>query len=148
MFDRKKYMKKWRQDNLGECKRKRGESYLKNKEQENLQCKEWYSKHKKERKRYNAQYRQQNKETLSVERRDRGILWTIYARFFWGDKCSRCGGDYILQFYHSIPKTKLFQISAGCYYAPPEAFITELNKCVLLCQSCHLKITGKIKNEE
>lgn len=57
-----------------------------------------------------------------------------------GNKCVYCGETKWLQFDHINPKTKLFAIGS-IWSTKWDIFITELNKCQLLCKECHLKKT-------
>lgn len=51
--------------------------------------------------------------------------------------CAACGRKrVILHFHHLDPADKLYDISAVCQMAVPR-ILAELNKCVVLCVSCH-----------
>ena len=53
--------------------------------------------------------------------------------------CAICGGHYRLQFHHTNPEDKNFHINLSMTPKTNIEIANELNKCILLCQSCHLK---------
>lgn len=57
---------------------------------------------------------------------------------YLGGLCARCGTSQDLEFDHINPEEKLFDISAKCTLATSK---DEIDKCQLLCKSCHLKKT-------
>ena len=52
-----------------------------------------------------------------------------------GGVCIRCGSNENLEFDHVDPKTKSFNLSN--FSGPRSVFLTELDKCQLLCSICH-----------
>lgn len=62
-----------------------------------------------------------------------------------GGKCEVCGyckSTWALQFHHTDPETKDFQIGSGNTYSWDRTK-QELDKCVLVCANCHLEIHEK-----
>lgn len=55
-----------------------------------------------------------------------------------GGVCSICGSKNNLQFHHTDRDTKNFSIGKLMNYAE-EKVLHELNKCVLICKSCHIE---------
>lgn len=59
-----------------------------------------------------------------------------------GLKCARCGesSNSVLQFHHTDPKTKEFEISSAASLGlSKEKIIKEIDKCEVLCANCHFK---------
>lgn len=63
-----------------------------------------------------------------------------WARVRLGGKCELCHSTNKLEFDHTNPKTKRFDISHG-YTKPIEVFAAEVDACRLLCRSCHRRHT-------
>lgn len=61
-----------------------------------------------------------------------------------GGKCSLCGYDKCLdalQFHHTDPKSKKFEITHAIWYDKShEEIIEEMKKCILVCANCHAEI--------
>lgn len=55
-----------------------------------------------------------------------------------GGECKKCGSTDRLEFDHVDPKNKSFTIMDR-WYVELEILITELQKCQLLCFTCHRK---------
>jgi hypothetical protein len=55
-----------------------------------------------------------------------------------GAKCSKCGSSRKLQFDHSDRKTKTINI-ADLWRHSWKRILSELKKCQLLCEDCHLE---------
>lgn len=67
----------------------------------------------------------------------------------FGGKCVKCGSIECLEFDHINPEDKLFTIGK-MWSLNNTAYLTELNKCQLLCESCHLEKTkadGVLQNK-
>ena len=56
-----------------------------------------------------------------------------------GSVCSECGATANLHVHHVDPTKKKFSISTGAYRVSLKELDIELEKCVLLCESCHNK---------
>ena len=65
---------------------------------------------------------------------------------FLGGWCFRCGSDEDLQFDHITPGTRSFVLSGKAFDRSWTELAIELDKCQLLCRSCHLQKT--IENGE
>lgn len=61
---------------------------------------------------------------------------------FLGNKCVDCGVNENLEFDHTNPSTKEFQISSGSKYSK-EKFFKEVKKCELRCNKCHIEKSKK-----
>ena len=66
-----------------------------------------------------------------------------------GGKCARCGNgelpDCCYDFHHIDPTTKIFDINIGilCFRKISiEQLLQEVDKCILLCHSCHSRKTN------
>lgn len=57
-----------------------------------------------------------------------------------GGVCIECGTDHKLHFDHVIPEEKEFHISSNLDYGL-DKILVELQKCQLLCKSCHTQKT-------
>lgn len=57
-----------------------------------------------------------------------------------GGVCSECGSTDQLQFHHTDPDTKSFTIGKQAAGVSEKRFRAELEKCVLLCKSCHTEL--------
>ena len=55
-----------------------------------------------------------------------------------GGQCSICGSKNNLQFHHKDRTTKNFSIGKLMNYSETKV-LQELDKCVLICKSCHIK---------
>lgn len=53
-----------------------------------------------------------------------------------GGTCVVCGSSDRLEFDHIDPETKQFAIASGSSFSE-EKFLEEIDKCQLLCHSCH-----------
>ena len=55
-------------------------------------------------------------------------------------ECVKCGETrpYVIQFHHTDPSTKSFEIASGSkYHKSKDDVIMEAKKCVCLCSNCH-----------
>lgn len=102
------------------------EYYYKNKEKCKNRHLEYYEKNKGRCKEQNAKNSVKRKQKLKEE-----------AKQKLGGKCVWCGTIENLEFDHIDPAQKLFTISAFPYSA--EMWWKEVEKCRLLCKSCHKK---------
>lgn len=103
----------------------------------------YYEKNRERLIAYQKDYYQQNKDQVKArirksdgEKRKRRREQAL-ARL--GGRCKDCGFDNPagLQFHHRDPAEKLFEIAAGL--TRPEAVLwAEVDKCDLLCGTCHL----------
>ena len=70
----------------------------------------------------------------------RRVRIKLAAIHYKGGECQRCGWNEeirVLQFHHSNPHKKEFQISASSHNKSWERLKAELDKCELLCPRCH-----------
>lgn len=76
--------------------------------------------------------------------KNRRDLRRAEAKLYLGNKCFSCGSEDSLEFDHIDPTTKCFNVSSAKALDGPWArFAEELNKCQLLCTSCHLNKTAQ-----
>lgn len=89
----------------------------------------YYQEHKEERREYGRKY--------SKNKRDRR---RAAAMAKLGDCCRDCGFDNPagLQFHHRISEEKLFEVGGAGLTKPEADFWAEVEKCDLLCGTCHL----------
>lgn len=68
-----------------------------------------------------------------------------------GGACVNCQATKQLEFDHVIPEDKSFNLATSCMEYALETILPELQKCQLLCRSCHMKKTisdrGPIMND-
>ena len=60
--------------------------------------------------------------------------------------CAICGyNDCVdaLDFHHTNPKDREFNVKVGSLNKNEELIVNELNKCILLCSNCHREIHSK-----
>lgn len=74
---------------------------------------------------------------ISTYRRDR----KEWARARLGGRCTKCGTENDLEFDHIDPEAKIKSIASSLTDSW-EKFVTEVEKCQLLCQSCHREKTA------
>jgi len=72
--------------------------------------------------------RREYRRTLKQENRKKMIWW-------FGGKCENCGTTSQLEFHHRVPELKCFKISSVKFIN--SKVIDELEKCDLLCKTCH-----------
>ena len=102
----------------------------------------------KRRYRENPELREKLKEKERIKSRDRYYKNRRQCIDKLGGKCVECGVTENLQFDHINPLEKSFAISESLHFSPrmkkEVKFDEELNKCQLLCPTCHMK---KTKND-
>jgi hypothetical protein len=82
-----------------------------------------------------ARAQQKYKARLKKER-------TELAHSILGRTCVKCGSTERSEFHHKDPSTKCFEIWRGNTRSL-KAFLLEVEKCEVLCTSCHSKVTRK-----
>ena len=102
------------------------------KEIDKLQKKEYYKKNKK------RLLKKSNDRNNRFEKQNRQIL------YFFKRECKNCGSkDYEhLQFHHTNKKDKILEVGK-MVYRTTDALLKEINKCIVLCDSCHTKLHKK-----
>ena len=66
-----------------------------------------------------------------------------------GGKCQRCGYNKslrALEFHHRNPKDKIFGISQSDRVRSWEEYVSEAEKCELLCANCHAEEHDRLNN--
>lgn len=59
-----------------------------------------------------------------------------------GGECSSCGSTGSLEFHHTDPNGKTLEIGSMLAGISEKRLQEELKKCVLLCESCHKKVSA------
>jgi hypothetical protein len=85
-----------------------------------------------------AEWRVRNKDYLRVLNRRRQVAFYANLRLLKATQgCCLCGRkDGVLAHHHVDPATKLYAVTQ-MYRLSLDAFIDEIGKCVVLCDSCH-----------
>src|SRR5574343_493641 len=133
------------------------------------ECKKIYNKqyrlsNKEAIKKQALEYRLNNKEAIRKQRSEHRlsnktkvrIRVTAYRnktinqnrrliRDMFGTKCEKCGSKEKLELDHIDPSTKIFNISSKIHHRFIK-IVSELQKCQLLCQKCHLVKTKEDRN--
>lgn len=106
--------KRWRENNPGKFRKIAKESYLKNREK----------RVKHQRDKYHQKINAINEYKCSMG-------------------CGACGeSDFrCLDFHHTNPDGKLFNISRGISHYSMAKIWAEIKKCVVLCSNCHRKLS-------
>lgn len=65
----------------------------------------------------------------------------IFFESLLGGQCVNCMTTRDLQFDHVIPEDKKFNLGTSCMEFALETILPELQKCQLLCKTCHLDKT-------
>ena len=90
-----------------------------------------------------------DKQRAAERRRDaikRSKIKTIILEYKKSKTCSMCSeaDPVCLQFHHRDPKIKDFTI-AGSHRRSWNSIESEINKCIILCANCHLKLHASIR---
>jgi hypothetical protein len=133
----------------------RRRSYQKHKSQFAVKNKMNYNKNHDRRIEYQKEYNLHNKEKIKnstkkyreehkLDLNQKKILHRAQFNDYWKTNlfCDHCGVTYQekeLHFHHLDPAKKAFQISSMEYKSNLE-IISELAKCIVLCNSCHHKM--------
>lgn len=109
-------------------------------EQERAYHAAYYAAHKEERRAYSAAYNEAHRDA-SREKDAKEFAgfteWLQILRTVNG--CEDCGAhEGRLDHHHVDPETKMHNIS-GMYARSLDALEDELERCVVLCRSCHMK---------
>jgi hypothetical protein len=83
-------------------------------------------------------WRSNNKEYYNSHQKKLRHLVREYCRYLHGNVCSVCGSINNLDFHHIEPKNKKFKICNRSYIT--DELMKELEKCILVCRSCHMLI--------
>jgi hypothetical protein len=78
---------------------------------------------------------------LARRRKKEQERYTRLREFFvdqLGGKCDDCGSTNKLEFDHVIAEGKSFHINSRLAAGSFQLLQNEINKCVLLCQNCHI----------
>lgn len=79
-------------------------------------------------------------EYIRDYQRERARERVALARERLGGVCVKCGADENLEFDHIDPSTKVHHVSEAANWAL-ERFLSEVDKCQLLCKPCHIEKT-------
>lgn len=90
---------------------------------------------------YQQQYRQAHREQYLSDGRAKYADHAKRAQEFLGGRCARCGTITDLEFDHIDPRSKRANITSLLRLSWA-TIAAELEKCQLLCASCHVKKTS------
>ena len=119
-------------------KEKKAEYYRVNKEK----SAEYYQLNKEKRAEYSKKYKELNREKVREQRRGYRDKRKELCLEYLGGKCVKCGTTHNLQFDHIKREGKKYEITRRLTYKF-DTLKEELDKCQLLCASCHLDKTAK-----
>ena len=123
------------------------ERYAEYKKQYQIENKEWIAERSKKYREENpehckklrkAQYEKHQEKLVEDQRRIRKER-RQYLEEYLGGKCVRCGVTEKLDFDHIIPADKSYTIGSNITCFSLEELILEVDKCQLLCRSCHIQ---------
>ena len=103
------------------------------------------SSHKKEALEQKRKYCKSNRKKLHEYERKKYVEFKAIYNNLKINGCAVCGSYNRLEFHHTNPKYKLFNIGSGCNKSVKD-LSDELNKCILLCSKCHGKAHSKDKS--
>lgn len=121
--------------------------YYQKHKKEILLCQaKWKLKHKKQWEEYRKKYDFEHKKIYS-NRAKMGKRSVIkYCRNLRNNKCEICGNTTNLDFHHKDPTNKKFNITERRFLTG--ILFDELERCILICRSCHLKLHRDKNNEK
>ena len=108
------------------------------KEQKSKYNKEYNKQHTSKKRDYMHNYYSVHRVELDARANTNRVATLARCREIKGNRCETCGGIGRLDLHHRSPKEKKFHISRGCYIT--DLLLCELEKCVLMCRSCHTKL--------
>jgi len=155
----KKRQRKWNKDNSEYLKEYRKQQYLKNRDKELKQAKLWKKKNPRKMKEINNRYYQKYREgskkykkNYLEKRRQNHKAKVQYIQDYKISKgCSICGYNENPRFlgFHHPDDNKEYNVSeAVTQNMSLKNIKEEMDKCILLCGSCHPKLHWKLKSEE
>lgn len=130
----KEYKQKRQEEKRDLIKQSQKDWYQTNKEKQKEKAKTYYSENKeRDRSKWN-----ERKRNLNKSRRE------VVDEFKLDKSCVECGENrpYVLDFHHTDPSTKLFEIGEATKHSIKNIKI-EMDKCILLCRNCHAELHYK-----
>lgn len=95
----------------------------------------------------NMAYRYKNNEkvkskTKEGERNSFNVFQNISLLIKSKYGCQYCNEQcpHVLQFHHINPLNKITEVSVLCFKKNKPKFFEEMNKCIVVCSNCHIKI--------
>lgn len=139
MEDKKKYQQEYYLKN----KERKNQYYLDNKEKIKENIKGWEKENPNYRKKKflslpkDIQDIQRKKWNISKVKNNK-VKRELIDNFKKNKSCLKCGDkrDYILDFHHKDPSTKLFNLGDGVKFGK-DKIKKEMEKCILICRNCH-----------
>ena len=114
----------------------------KDKEKQLMNSKKWNREHKEKINKQHKEYRENNGEKIKKHNKKMLNEFKLMCDNLKINGCAICPSHKNLDFHHSYPPDKKFIITQGCGRSN-KVLSDELNKCILLCRSCHMKIEYK-----
>lgn len=112
--------------------------------------KEYMKNYNREHKEYHKKYYQDHKKKIDKRsneyNRKMRLRFKIILTELKSNGCAICSSHKHLDFHHSCPTDKKFNISDGNHYSN-KVLSCELNKCILLCRKHHKQIEAKERKQ-
>jgi hypothetical protein len=128
------------------------EKYRKEHKKEIRECNKKYEKLHPKDKTYMKSYYQNHRKELKLREKIKREKWMILIHELGMDKCSKCRYNRCfaaIDFHHSDPKEKKFNIGNLLNTIITPERIEELKKTTPLCSNCHRELhDGEKKNKE
>ena len=105
----------------------------------------YHLKHRAEHLQYNKEYHKKNREK-DLERKKK-VGRRFYKKWFENKECANCHkkwNETNLVYHHIIPNSKIDGIGR-LYWKNDEIIMKEIDKCIPLCRSCHMKLHCNIR---
>jgi hypothetical protein len=77
-----------------------------------------------------------NNENMNTYMKERYRKRRLSAIEYLGEKCNECGSLEDLHFHHKDPQNKSFTLAKAASFSE-ERWWNEVDKCILLCGTCH-----------
>ena len=135
---KREYYKKYKEENKEKIREQNKKWREENKDKIREQNKKWREENKDK----IAEYYELNKEKIRKQQREHRKEKRAICLEYLGGKCVKCGSTERLEFDHIKREGKKYEISSRVSNNF-DNLKEELDKCQLLCASCHLDKTAK-----
>lgn len=142
-----KSYQKHREERLKERRQHYKELSLKDREKELERLKQWKKNNPEKAKEHQKRYRENHCKEIKQRRKEK-VQYVQNYKLSKG--CKFCGYNENPRFlgFHHPDDNKEFKVSYATYRMSLEKIKKEMDKCILLCNSCHIKLHWKLKREE